>query len=61
MNDLTIPIGCLVTLLAAIGCDVKRLRRIKFAGLTLDGVKVGRFRALTKSEVSTLKKIGELS
>ena len=46
---------------AAIGCDVKRLRRIKFAGLTLDGVKVGRFRALTAAEVSTLKKIGELS
>ena len=42
---------------AAIGCDVKRLRRIKFAGLTLDGVKVGRFRALTATEVSALKKI----
>ncbi len=42
-------------MLAAIGCDVKRLRRIKFAGLTLDGVKVGKFRALTKSEVAALK------
>ena len=40
---------------AAIGCDVKRLRRIKFAGLTLDGVPVGKFRALTKSEVAALK------
>ena len=40
---------------ASIGCDVKRLRRIKFAGLTLDGVKVGKFRALTKSEVAALK------
>lgn len=43
---------------AAIGCDVKRLRRIKFAGLTLDGLKVGAFRALTAEEVARLK--GEL-
>lgn len=48
-------------MLAAIGCDVKRLRRIKFAGLTLDGLKVGKFRALTADEVGALKKIGELS
>ena len=40
---------------AAIGCDVKRLRRIKFAGLTLDGLKVGAFRALTPEEVAKLK------
>ncbi|MBQ3435156.1 MAG: rRNA pseudouridine synthase [Selenomonadaceae bacterium] len=40
---------------AAIGCDVKRLRRIKFAGLTLDGLKVGAFRALTTEEVARLK------
>ncbi|MBE8949682.1 MAG: rRNA pseudouridine synthase [Quinella sp. 3Q1] len=40
---------------AAIGCDVKRLRRIKFAGLTLDGLKVGKFRALTAEEISRLK------
>lgn len=40
---------------AAIGCDVKRLRRIKFAGLTLEGVGVGKFRALTQSEVAQLK------
>ena len=44
---------------AAIGCDVKRLRRIKFAGLTLDGLKVGKFRELTPEEVALLK--GELS
>ena len=43
---------------AAIGCDVKRLRRIKFAGLTLDGLKVGKFRELTAEEVAKLK--GEL-
>ena len=43
---------------AAIGCDVKRLRRIKFADLTLEGLKVGKFRELTAEEVSRLK--GEL-
>ena len=43
---------------AAIGCDVKRLRRIKFAGLTLEGLKVGEFRNLTAEEISRLK--GEL-
>lgn len=41
---------------AAVGCDVKRLRRIRFAGLTLDGVKVGHFRELTADEVTALKK-----
>lgn len=42
---------------AAIGCDVKRLKRVKFAGLTLDGVAVGKFRALTDSEVIFLKNL----
>ena len=40
---------------AAVGCDVKRLRRIKFAGLTLEGLKVGKFRNLTVEEVAKLK------
>ena len=40
---------------AAIGYDVKRLRRIKFANLTLDGLKVGNFRYLTPEEVKSLK------
>ena len=40
---------------AAIGCDVKRLRRIKFANLTLAGVGVGKFRTLTAEEVAKLK------
>ncbi len=44
---------------AAIGCDVKRLRRIKFAGLTLDGLKAGEFRELRAEEVAKLYKIGE--
>ena len=42
---------------AAIGCDVKRLKRIKFAGLTLDGVAVGKFRRLTSTEIKNLKKL----
>lgn len=46
---------------AAIGCDVKRLRRTKFAGLTLDGLKVGNFRKLTTEEVAQLYKIGDLN
>ena len=44
---------------AAIGCDVKRLRRIKFADLTLEGVGVGKFRTLTAEEVAKLYKIGD--
>lgn len=40
---------------SAIGCDVKRLRRIKFANLTLDGLKVGKWRKLTAEEVAKLK------
>ena len=43
---------------AAIGCDVKRLKRIKFGFLTLEGVGVGKYRFLTDSEVAKLK--GEL-
>ena len=40
---------------AAIGCDVKRLKRIRFAGLTLEGLHVGQFRKLTVDEVTRLK------
>ena len=40
---------------AAIGCDVKKLKRIKFAGLTLEGVEVGKFRRLTPAEIKILK------
>lgn len=40
---------------AAIGCDVKRLTRIKFAGLTLENLPVGKCRALTAAEISRLK------
>ena len=42
---------------AEIGCDVKRLKRIKFANLTLDGLKVGKYRFLMPEEVSELKNL----
>lgn len=46
---------------SAIGCDVKRLKRIKFAKLTLEGLKVGKYRELTMKEVEELKKmVGEV-
>ncbi len=39
---------------AAIGCDVKSLRRIAFAGLSLEGVGRGQHRELTGEEVAGL-------
>ena len=42
---------------AAIGCEVKRLKRVKFAGLTLEGVATGQFRPLTFAEINYLKKL----
>ena len=39
---------------AAVGCEVKSLKRVKFADLTLQGVQRGKFRRLTESEVKTL-------
>ncbi len=42
---------------AAIGCDVKRLKRVSFAGLTLEGLKVGKFRPLTAAEINYLKNL----
>ena len=39
---------------AAVGCEVKNLTRIKFAGLTLQGVECGKFRRLTQDEVKKL-------
>ena len=40
---------------AAIGCNVKRLKRVKFAGLTLEGLPVGKWRTLTTAEISRIK------
>ena len=42
---------------SAIGCDVKRLRRVKFANLNLEGLKSGKYRELTAAEVSELKNL----
>lgn len=42
---------------AAIGCDVRALKRVKFAGLTLTGVKRGHYRPLTAEEVAELYRI----
>jgi 23S rRNA pseudouridine2605 synthase len=39
---------------AAIGCDVRALKRVKFAGLTLAGVKRGHYRPLTAEEIAEL-------
>lgn len=44
---------------AAIGSDVKQLKRIKFAFLTLDGVKRGSYRHLLPSEVEGLHSLNQ--
>ena len=41
----------------AVGCDVRSLKRTRFAQLTLDGVKRGAYRSLTKAEVRELYRI----
>ncbi len=46
-------------MLAAVGCGVKKLIRINFAGLTLDDVKIGNYRHLTADEVKALYKLVE--
>ena len=42
---------------AAVGCRVQRLRRVRFAMLTLDGLPCGAFRHLTLDEIHELQKI----
>jgi len=42
---------------AAIGCDVKKLKRIHFADLTVEGLKAGHYRHLTKLEIEKLYKM----
>ena len=39
---------------AAVGCEVKKLKRRRFANLTLQGVKSGKFRRLTEKEIKKL-------
>lgn len=43
------------------GCIVKRLERIKEAGLTLGHLPLGKWRRLTESEVNMLKNIGKVN
>ena len=40
---------------ASVGCEVKNLRRIKFANLTLKNLPLGKSRKLTPQELSALK------
>ena len=42
---------------AAVGCNVQRLKRVNFAGLTLENLKAGRFRLLTPEEINYLKNL----
>jgi 23S rRNA pseudouridine2605 synthase len=39
----------------AVGHPVRRLRRTRYAGLTLDGVEPGRWRELAREEVAALR------
>ena len=45
---------------SAIGCDVRALRRVRFAFLTLRGVRTGEHRALTGEELAKLRRIAGL-
>lgn len=42
------------------GTEVKRLKRVEYAGLTLKNVKMGRWRYLKKNEVNALRKMVKL-
>ena len=46
-------------MLAAVGCEVESLERIEFAGLTLNGIARGEFRALSNFELETLQNLAE--
>jgi 23S rRNA pseudouridine2605 synthase len=39
----------------ATGIDIRKLKRVSFAGLTIEGLKVGQYRHLTPRELATLK------
>lgn len=43
------------------GAEVKKLKRIEYAGLTLEGVKMGRWRYLKKHEINGLRKMVKLN
>ena len=44
-------------MLAAVGCDVRALERIRFAGLTLHGIPRGKYRRLTDGEIAHLYRL----
>ena len=44
-------------MLAAIGCEVKKLKRTKFADLKINNLKVGEYRKLTDIEIKKLYKL----
>jgi 23S rRNA pseudouridine2605 synthase len=44
----------------AVGHRVQRLRRIRFAGIEVGGMRTGEFRAITQDELRQLRKIGGL-
>ena len=44
-------------MLKAIGHEVLALKRVSFAGLNLNGVKRGKYRALTEKEIATLYRL----
>ena len=46
---------------AAVGCPVVRLHRSVYAGLDLDGLAAGKWRALDRGEVEALKKLTGLA
>ncbi|MBR1729461.1 MAG: rRNA pseudouridine synthase [Selenomonadaceae bacterium] len=47
-------------MLSAIGCEVKSLKRIKFANLSIYGLKSGEYRQLTEMEINNLYKLTSL-
>jgi 23S rRNA pseudouridine2605 synthase len=47
-------------MIAQIGADVDRLKRIRYAGLTDDDLRVGRWRYLKQKEINDLRKLVKL-
>lgn len=48
-------------MIAYFGTEVRKLKRIEYAGLTLDGVNMSRWRYLKNNEVNGLRKLVELN
>lgn len=48
-------------MLAAVGCDVRRLERVRFAGLELGELARGRHRELTESELAKLRALAGMA